>query len=308
MRALVTGGLGFIGSNLSRVLLEEGFEVVIIDNLLLGNRSNIADISSSLKIVIGDVENYSDLLKTGKVDVIFHLAGASASPMFDEKNLIKAYRNNIEGFVQILNFAKQTNVKKVLFASTSSLYFNNPPPLIEDSIILPPNFYSVTKYTMEHTAYVFSKLYGLEILGFRFFSVYGKSEQSKGIYANLASQFLWQMKKGERPVIYGDGKQKRDFIYVEDVARALVMASLSQKKFGFDVFNLGTTKQYDLNQLVGVINKVLGKNIKPEYIPNPMLNGYIYSQQSDISKIQKAFWWSPMVSLPEGLKILAQVK
>lgn len=308
MKALVTGGLGFIGSNLSRMLLEEGFEVAVIDNLLLGNRSNVSDIASSLKIIIGDIENTSDLEKVGKVDVIFHLAGASASPMFDENNLTKTFRNNIEGFVQLLLFAKRTDVKKILFASTSSLYFNNHPPLVEDSIVQPPNFYSVTKFTMEHIAYVFSKLYGQEILGFRFFSVYGKNEQSKGIYANLASQFLWTMKKRGIPIIYGDGKQKRDFIFVDDVTRALIMASLSQKKFGFEAFNIGTTKQYSLNELVSVINKVLGENIKPKYIPNPMIKNYIYSQQSDISKIQKAFWWSPMISLPVGLKTLAGLK
>lgn len=305
IRALVTGGLGFIGSNLSKVLVDSGFEVVIIDNLLLGERSNVASIKDKVKIIIGDILNISDLQKAGKVDYIFHLAGASASPMFNEKSLAISYRTNIEGFLNVLQFAHKSSVKKVLFASTSSIYANKKLPLKEISKVTPPNFYSVTKLAMEHTARVFNRLYGLEIIGFRFFSVYGKNEKSKGVYANIASQFLWKIRADHSPTIYGDGSQKRDFVYVEDVAQALVEVAISTKKIGFDVFNIGTGKQYSFNELVDLINKVLDKKVRAKHIVNPMVKSYIYSQNSDTTKIKGLFGWEPKVTLEEGINRLA---
>lgn len=300
---LVTGGLGFIGSNLTKYLIKLGYNVSVIDNLMLGKTDNLNEIKDKVQIVVGDVRNFKDLEKAKKVDYIVHLAASSASPMFWE-HLRDSVANNIDGYLSVLEFAKTTGVKKVLYASTSSIYGNNKTPLKEDDKVTPPNFYSVTKLTMEHLSEVYSKTYGLECIGYRFMSVYGQGEGSKGRFANLASQFLWQMLRGERPVIYGNGLQRRDFTNVMDICRAIEMGISSKKKFGSIVFNVGYGKDYSLLDLVEVINNVIGKNIKPKLVNNPMKENYIYTQLADLKKINRFLGFRPRVTLSEGIKSL----
>lgn len=300
-RVLITGGLGFIGSNLAGYLLKKGYYITVLDNLMLGKRENVRGIQDNIKIIIGDVRNSKDLEKAKDVDYIVHLASSSASPMFWD-NLRASVSNNIDGYLSVLEFAKKYRVKKVLYATTSSIYGNNKTPLKEDDMVIPPNFYSVTKLAMEYISEIFSRTYGLECIGFRFMSVYGPGEQSKGRFANLASQFLWQMQKGVRPVIYGDGEQRRDFTNVLDISRAIEMGISCKKKFGAVVFNVGSGKDYSLLELIEIINKVLSKNIKPKLVKNPMKENYIYTQFADLSKIKRDLGYRPSVSLEEGLR------
>jgi len=307
MKVLITGGLGFIGSNLAKALVGKGHEVSVIDNLLLGVRENVDNIKNKIQVIIGDVLKKEDLEKAGKSDIIFHFAASSSSPMFQE-DLEGSYRNNIEGFINILEFARDSGTKKVIYASTSSIYGNNPTPLREDDKVIPPNYYSVTKLDMEYTAHIFSKASNLECIGFRFMSVYGPGEKSKGKFANLASQFLWEMMKGKRPVLYGDGTQRRDFTNVDDIVQANILAMESEKKFGSEIFNIGRYEDYSLIELVDVLNKVLGTDIKPEFIPNPVKETYIYTQLGDITKIKERLGYEPKVSLEDGLKRLAKTR
>ncbi|HEC21052.1 MAG TPA: NAD-dependent epimerase/dehydratase family protein, partial [Candidatus Peregrinibacteria bacterium] len=289
MKVLVTGGAGFIGSNLCNHLVKKKHQVVALDNLMLGKVSNL---DSRVKFIKGSVEKEKDLEKCGrKIDYIIHLAAASSAPMFSE-DLIKSYRNNVIGFLEVLEFARKHKIKKVIYASSSSIYGNNPTPLAENQSVVPPNFYAVTKHTMEETAYIYNQVYGLEIIGFRFMSVYGPNEKHKGVFANLVSQFIWEIEKDKKPVIYGDGKQRRDFTNVRDIVQAIELAIRSKKKFGATFFNIGTAKSYNLLQIIKYINQAFGKNIPVKHIKNP-IKGYIRTQLASLKKISKELGYKP---------------
>ncbi len=298
-KILVTGGAGFIGSNFSNLMSQKGHEVVAFDNLSLGKKDNL---SEKVKFVEGDVNKEEDLLSAGEdFDYIIHLAASSSAPMFAE-NMYWAYQNNVSGHVRVMQYAKKIGVKKMLFASTSSIYGNNPTPLTEDQEVIPPNHYSVTKFAQEGASRVFSKAEGLEIIAFRFMSIYGLNEGHKTYFANLVSQFIWSMAKDEEPVLYGDGTQERDFTNVKDVCQGIEKAMETEKKYGFTIFNIGTHKAINLLELVEMINKALGKNIKPKLIPNPVKEGYVKSQLASIDKISSELGYEPTVELEDGIK------
>jgi UDP-glucose 4-epimerase len=298
-KILVTGGAGFIGSNFSNMMAEKGHEITVIDDLSFGVKENLTD---KVKLVEGDVNKEEDLDKTGRsFDYIVHLAASSSAPMF-AKDMYWAYQNNVAGHVRVMQFSKKVGAKKMLFASTSSIYGNNPTPLTEDQEVVPPNHYSVTKFAQEGASRVFNKAEGLEIIAFRFMSVYGLNEDHKKNFANLVSQFIWGMAKDEAPVLYGDGTQERDFTNVKDVVQGIELAMNSDKKYGFDIFNIGTNKSINLIELVELINKVMGKNLKPEFIPNPVKEGYVNSQLSSVRKIEKELGFKQTVELEEGIK------
>jgi len=305
-KILVTGGAGFIGSNLSNMMAEKGHEVVALDDLSLGKQANLTD---KVKFVKGDVNKKADLEAAlrqaqGKqgadFDYIVHLAASSSAPMF-AKDMYYAYQNNVAGHIRVMQFAREIGVKKLLFASTSSIYGNNPTPLTEDQHVVPLNHYSVTKYAQEGASRVFSSAESLEIIAFRFMSIYGINEDHKTTFANLVSQFIWGMAKDEQPVLYGDGTQERDFTNVKDVVQGIELAMETEKKYGFTIFNIGTHKAINLVDLVGLINKVMGKKIEPKFIPNPVKEGYVKSQLADISKISNELGYKPTVELEEGI-------
>lgn len=302
-KILVTGGAGFIGSNFANMMAEKGHEVTVIDNLSLGVRDNLSD---KVKFVEGDVNKEEDLDKTGSdFEYILHLAASSSAPMFAE-NMYWAYQNNIAGHIRVMQYAKKIGVKKMLFASTSSIYGNNPTPLTEDQQVIPLNHYSVTKFAQENASRVFSKAEGLEIIAFRFMSIYGLNEGHKKTFANLVSQFIWSMAKDEIPELYGDGTQERDFTNVKDVCQGIKKAMETDKKYGFTVFNIGTHTAINLLDLVAMINKVMGKNIEPKLIPNPVKEGYVKSQLADINKISTELGYEPTVELEDGIREIVE--
>lgn len=296
-RILITGGAGFIGSNACNILNKRGYEVISLDTLALGREQNL---DAGLAFIKGDVGCKEDLERVGHVDYIIHLAGASSAPMFAE-NLQESMRNNILGYVTLLEFARTIGVKKVLFASTSSIYGNNPLPLTENQMVVPPNFYSVAKHCLEEISYVYHQVFGTEIIGFRFMSIYGPHEEHKGRFANLVSQFIWGVEQGKQPVIYGDGKQTRDFTNVRDVVSAFALAITSAKQFGFTIFNVGTASSISLQGLVAMISGVIGREIVPIYVPNPVSSGYVLMQQADLSRIEGELDYTPAITLVEGI-------
>jgi len=302
-KILVTGGAGFIGSNLCNIMAEKGHEVSAFDNLSLGKTKNLSD---KVKFVEGDVNKEEDLDKAGDdFDYIVHLAASSSAPMFI-KDMYYSYQNNVAGHVRVMQYAKKIGVKKMLFASTSSIYGNNKSPLSEDQEVTPPNHYSVTKFAQEGASRVFSSAEGLEIIGFRFMSIYGLNEGHKTTFANLVSQFIWSIAKDEKPVLYGDGTQDRDFTNVKDVVQGIEKAMETEKKYGFTVFNIGTSTSINLLDLVKMINKVMGKNVEPELIPNPVKEGYVKSQLADISKISNELGYKPTVELEDGIREIVE--
>jgi len=301
------------------MMAEKGHDVVALDDLSLGVTSNLSD---KVQFVEGDVNKQEDLEKAlrpfdklmagrtqGKrgqgFDYIVHLAASSSAPMF-VKDMYWAYQNNVAGHIRVMQFAKEIGAKKFLFASTSSIYGNNPTPLTEDQEVVPLNHYSVTKFAQENASRVFSQAEGLEIIAFRFMSVYGLHEEHKTTFANLVSQFVWMMNKGDQPTLYGDGTQERDFTNVKDVCQGIELGIKTDKKYGFNVFNIGTNKCINLIDLVALMNKVMGTKIEPKYVPNPIKEGYVKNQLADIKKISKEFGYKPTVGLENGIREIVE--
>ncbi len=301
MAELVTGGFGFIGSNLVRKLVGSGKKVVALDNEFLGNVKNLDGVDCvKIKGNAEDAALIKKIVEEHKITHIYHLAGYSSAPMFNEN--ARRFMNNLNAFVNVLEIAKEKKIK-VVYASTSSLYARCERPYREDMKIIPGTPYELSKYLMESTAQMYSAYFGVVANGARFFSVYGPHEMHKGTYANNVTQFLWDIKAGRQPVLYGDGTQTRDFTYVEDIADALVM--MMEKGWGAEVYNIGTGKEYSFNRIVEMLNEALGANIAPKHIKNPLKN-YVQNTLSDISKIKREIGWSPKVSFEEGIKKIVE--
>ncbi|MCF7917898.1 NAD-dependent epimerase/dehydratase family protein [Candidatus Gracilibacteria bacterium] len=330
-KILVTGGAGFIGSNFCN-FNKYKYDIVALDNLFLGDASNL---EKGVKFVRGDACNKSDLVKCAhsisagasgsNFDYVVHFAGTSSAPMFmdlddkdqrskikdqktekreerRESNFVQGYVNSIQSFCQTLEYARGCGAKKFLYASTSSLYGNNPMPLVETQNIKPLNHYSVTKFCYEHCAEIYNKVYPeIEIVGFRFMSVYGPHEEAKGRYANMISQFIWDAARDLSPVIYGDGDQFRDFTNVADVVQGITRAIETDKKLGNKVYNIGTGQCCSFNEILKEINAAMKKNIRPIYISNPVKEGYVRGQHADISKIVSELGYKPTIDLKTGI-------
>lgn len=298
-RILVTGGAGFIGSNFCNIYKDE-YDLVALDNLFLGDERNLAP---NIRFIKGDACRTADLDKAGKADYVVHLAGTSSAPMFMGEGLVSGYMNSVQSFLTVLEWARKNGVKKIIYASTSSLYGNNPLPLTEDQHVVPLNHYAVTKEVYEHAGACYNRVYPqMDIIGFRFMSVYGPNEEAKGEFANLISQFCWDMARGLCPVIYGDGTQTRDFTNVRDVAQGIKLAIETKKKLGADVFNIGTGRPTSLNEIVKALEDAFGSGVKAKYITNPVKEGYVRGQHADISKISKVLGYEPKVKLEDGIR------
>lgn len=206
----------------------------------------------------------------------------------------------VNDFLNMLKIAGEKNIKMV-WASSSSIYNGNPTPWKEDMPIYVKDYYTEARYCMERLAKLHYDWHGTKTIGIRFFSVYGPKEEAKEKYANLVSQFLWCMKKGKSPVLYGDGTQKRDFIHVKDITRGLLLALDS--RIEYDILNLGTGKSYSLNKLVEIINEIQDTEITPAYVENT-IKGYIFETLADASKSKKVLNFKATINLKEGIKKL----
>lgn len=295
MKFLVTGGAGFIGSNLVEALVRDRHEVVVIDNVHTGNVENLGNFDvDMIQNSVGNIDAKLD------VDAIFHFGMPSSSPMY--KKNPKLVGEVINDAIALFEFARQKNCK-VVFASSSSLYNGLAPPHREDMQIKVTDYYTEARLGVERIAELYSKLYGVRSAAMRFFSVYGKNEASKGEYANIITQFLWKMKNNEPPLIFGNGAQTRDFTYVDDVVSACRIAM--DKSDGFEIFNVGTGKMTSFNEVVNILNKLLGKSIKPQYKQNPIKN-YVADTQADTTKAKEVLGFEAKTMLEEGAKKLLE--
>lgn len=294
-RVIVTGGAGFIGSNLVEKLVVDN-EVLVIDNLHTGDNENLREFESeNLKVLNQDAKSINNI--DYDADVIFHLGFYSASPMYrQDPHLVSEV---VDGMISVLEYAKEREAP-VVFSSTSSIYNGVTPPHREDIIPSVTDLYTEGRIAAERLSQLYNTLHGVNVSAMRFFSVYGYHEKAKASFANLATQFLWVMKKGESPVIYGDGEQRRDFVFVTDVVDCLIRASEHK---GFDVFNVGYGKNYSLNQLVDKLNKLLGTSIEPEYIEMPVKN-YVMETLADTSKAQSKIGFKAGIDLDKGLQLI----
>jgi len=297
MGILITGGAGFIGSNVAEHLVRDSKDITILDSLHTGSLDNIRGIKNKVKILTDDVMNLNKIGIKG-AEKIFHFGIPSSSPMYKENPLLVG--DAINGFIGVLEYARR-NDSRVVFASSSSLYSGLAPPHREDMELEVSDYYTEARLAMERLAKLYNVLYGTESVALRFFSVYGRHERAKGRFANIVSQFLWCMQEGKRPVIYGDGKQSRDYIYVKDVVRAVTLSMDSGVKC--DVFNVGTGKSTGMNDVVGLLNKILGTRIKPEHVENPIKN-YVFHTMADCRKAEERLKFKARYGLEEGIRDL----
>jgi len=297
MKALITGGAGFIGSNLARRLVRDGVETHVVDNLLTGSKENIIDLmnKSNFKFHISNLREF-DGFASG-YDVVFHQASSSTADLH-VNDPVEACDNTVTEFVYLLEQARRYNFK-VVFASTCSAYGGIDGLQKEEYKVRAKNLYSAAKLSMERYMEAFYEKYRLPVCCLRYFSVYGPGEKAKGKYANAITQFIWKMMNNESPVLFGDGTQKRDFVYVTDVVEANVLAY--KKLIPATVFNIGTGNSYTFNEVVKMINNLMNKNIKPKYVENPYSN-YIYNTHADITRAKETLGYNPKVQIKEGIQ------
>ncbi|HEX3014029.1 MAG TPA: SDR family oxidoreductase [Methanobacterium sp.] len=294
-KVVVTGGLGFIGSHLVEKLSEDNL-VVVIDDQSTGKAENIEHLNlSKIDITLGDITSINlDEIFDG-ADYVFHEA-AVTSVQKSVEDPLNSNEVNITGTLKVLEAAKNANVKKVVLASSSAIYGDTESlPLNEDNPINPLSPYAVGKATGELYCNVFSEIYGLSTISLRYFNVFGLRQDPNSQYAAVIPIFIDKILKNESPVIYGDGEQSRDFVSVKHVVAANIMAAESKLT---GAFNIGLGKSTTINQLVDMINEILGKDVKPIY--ENERSGDIKHSLADISKA-KSLGYDPKADFKEEL-------
>jgi len=294
MKLIVTGGAGFIGSHLVKYLVKEGHDISVIDNLSRGKLENLEEIEKEINFYKLDITNLEDIRNILKqTEGVFHEAALTSVPesftKVDEYN-----RVNIDGTMNIFKLGKEFGFK-IVYASSSSVYGNTTKiPISEDFERKPINPYGITKLEDEYLSEKFSRL-GTQIIGLRYFNVYGKGQTPS--YAGVITKFLENIKNEKPPIIFGDGSQLRDFIFIDDVCSANLSAMKSDVKTGF--FNIGTGIATSIKNLADLIIRLSGKSLKPVYDKLP--DGDVKLSQADISLAKKFFSWDPKITLEEGL-------
>jgi len=300
-RYLVTGGAGFIGSHIVEELLKRGEEVRIIDNLSTGKIDNIKDFLSEVEFLEADLRDINKVREAVEgVDYVLHQAAIPSVPR-SIADPISSNSANVDGTLNLLFAAKEAKIKRVVIASSSSVYGDSQIlPKSEEFTPNPISPYAVTKLVEELYALVFYRIYGLETVSLRYFNVFGPRQDPTSQYAAVIPRFITKMLKGESPVIFGDGKQSRDFTYVKNVVEANLLASISDKVGHGEVINIACGESITLNQLVDRINEILGTDIKPIYTePRP---GDVRHSLASINKAKELLGYTVKVSFLDGLK------
>lgn len=299
MKILVTGGAGFIGSHLVRLLLALGHEVTVLDNLSTGVREHLPADGFAFWELDDRAPEARARIAAGRFDAIVHLAGQTMvdasirDPHFDASE-------NVLGTVNVLEAARSSGVKRVVFASTAAAYGNveeNMLPLREELPLEPLSFYGLTKVMVERYLALYHDLYGLDYVVLRFANVYGERQGDKG-EGGVISIFAKRVAKGEPLTIFGDGGQTRDFIYAGDIANGIVRALTTEHPN--TAYNLSTQTETSLNDLVAIFGKAVGRELHPAH--QPAREGDIYSSMLANEKAKALMGWQPAVSLEEGLR------
>ena len=296
-RTLVTGGAGFIGSHLAAALAREGHFVRIIDNLDTGSRSNVPE---GVEFVEGSITDTTLLKKITKgMDYVFHQAARGSVPRSIEDPL-GTHEANSTGTLQVLIAARDAGVKRVICASSSSVYGDTPTlPKVESMMPQPKSPYALSKLALEHHCKLFYEVYGLETVALRYFNVYGPKQNPGLQYAAVIPIFISRMLRGEACVIYGDGEQTRDFTFVEDCVRANLLARASAGARG-EVMNIACRKQISINQLFALLAAQLNHKKDPVY--QPARAGDVKHSFASIDKAATLLGYSPAIDLADGLQ------
>jgi nucleoside-diphosphate-sugar epimerase len=301
-RILVTGGAGFIGSNLTEALLQRGHRVRVLDNYSTGKRENLAFAKkyNSLEVVRGDICNRATCIRATKsIEYVFHQAAlASVQRSVEDPGLTNLV--NAVGTLNILLTARDAGVKRVIYAASSSAYGDTPAlPKRENMPASPLSPYALQKYIGEQYCHLFTQLYGLETVSLRYFNIFGPRQDPASLYSAVIPKFIDALKNGKRPTIYGDGKQSRDFTYIDNVVHANLLA-LSAKCLHGEVVNVACGSRISLNQLIRILQQIFGSKITPIY--EEPRQGDVKHSLADITRAKKVLKYKPKVDIETGLK------
>ncbi len=300
MNFLITGGAGFIGSNIAKRLVRDGESVRVIDNFSTGKKNNIDEIKDKIDVIEGDIRDTESVLKAVKdVDFIIHQAALPSVPR-SIKDPVTANDVNVTGTLNLLNAAKNSKIKRFVYASSSSVYGDTPIlPKREDMPPNPQSPYAVTKLTGEYYCSVFYKVYGLPTVSLRYFNVFGPYQDPESQYAAVIPKFINSVLHHNSPVVYGDGEQSRDFTFIDNVVDANILSCRNDKSSG-KVLNIACGNRYTLNRLLTEVSYLTGNKANPQFI-EPR-SGDIRHSQADISSARELIGYRPKIDFREGLK------
>jgi UDP-N-acetylglucosamine 4-epimerase len=309
-KVLVTGGAGFIGSNLVGSLLNSGNYVTCLDNFSTGKRKNLEEYfpNPKFRLIEGDIRDYEVCRNSVEgMDIIFHEAALGSVPR-SIKDPVTTTDVNIGGFVKMLFASKEAGVKRFIYAASSSTYGDHPDlPKVEEKIGTPLSPYGITKYVDELYGANFSKTYGIDVIGLRYFNVFGRRQDPDGAYAAVIPKFLKMLRNHESPVINGDGSYSRDFTYVDNVIQANHLSAIVSNKEALNqVYNVAYGERTTLNQLYDYIRKIAGRYdseiLKIDITYGPERAGDIPHSLASIAKAKRLLGYSPTHSVSEGLE------
>ncbi len=302
MKYLITGGAGFIGSNLARFILEKGHDVVVLDNFATGKRENLTEILSRITLIEGDIRDRATVDKA--VDgciAIFH-EGALGSVPRSVENPALSHDVNVNGTLTVLESARAAGVKRVVFAASSSAYGEQPEsPKVETMPVLPISPYAASKASCEAYLQAYAAAYGMETVSLRYFNVFGPRQDPFGAYAAVIPAFVSKLLKDEQPVVYGDGEQTRDFCYIENVCSAnWLAANAPATNCDGKPMNIACNAAVSLNQILDKLKSLMKKDVQPIY--QPTRAGDVKHSLADISLAKKKIGYEPLVYFDQGLE------
>jgi len=300
-KVLVTGGAGFIGSHIVDKLLDLEAKVTVLDNLVTGNLENIKPNLDKVKFIQKDLTDDKALEEAlGGVEFVSHQAALRSVPKSMEEPL-EYHRVNACGTLNLFKKAKEKGVKRIVLASSSSVYGERANfPEKEDDRLEPISPYAVTKLIGEYYGNIFSKLGSLEVVSLRYFNVFGPRQSLENEYAVVIPKFITCFIKNQKPPVYGDGNQERDFVYIDNVVEANIQALIKQNVSG-EVFNIASSSPNSVNNLIAKLKEIFDKNIEPDYLE--ARPGDVKKTYADITKAKKLLDWKPKIDFYSGLKI-----
>jgi UDP-N-acetylglucosamine/UDP-N-acetyl-alpha-D-glucosaminouronate 4-epimerase len=300
-RYLVTGGAGFIGSNLVAALVARGDEVRVIDNFVTGRRENLDPVAGKFDFLEGSVEDPGRVESAMEgVQYVLHQA-ALPSVQRSVESPLASHASNLTGTLVLLEAARRAGVRRFVYASSSSVYGDSPRLPKDESLPVDPlSPYAVGKLGGELYCRVFYRLHGLETVALRYFNVFGPGQSPDSLYAAVIPRFITALKAGEPPVIYGDGHQSRDFTYIDNVVQANLASCVAGSEAAGEAFNIALGERVTLLELLGQMSSLLGRRVQPRFEPGR--KGDVRDSLADIAKARRLIGYRPEVSLEEGLK------
>jgi UDP-glucose 4-epimerase len=300
-RYLVTGGAGFIGSSIAEALVAKGERVRVLDDFSSGRRENLEGALAQAELIEGSIVDPATVARAvSGVEVVFHHA-AIPSVVRSVEDPRSSMLVGVQGTTVVLDAARHAGVRRVVFAASSAAYGDTPMlPKVETMEVQPLSPYACSKLAGEHMMRIFSSLYGMETVSLRYFNIFGPRQDPKSEYAAVIPKFVTAAIRKERPLVFGDGEQTRDFCYVENAVHANLLAASTQQKLSGEVVNIACGERTSLNQLIGHIGELAGARLEPEY--RPARAGDVRDSVADIQAARRLLGYEPVVALKAGLE------